>query len=115
MSANIRYVAILVVAIFVSATGPALAQAQSIVGSWKIVEAKGSMSNSNKGQTYNFKKDGTMNISRITKAKYAFDGKVVTLMFSETMQMKADVTFKGKNEMVYRLRNSDQVFTMKRQ
>ena len=114
MSASARYVAILIAAFFVSVTGPAFAESPSIVGSWKIVEAKGSMAGSNKGQTYNFNKDGTMNISRITKAKYTFDGKVVTLMFSKTMQMKADVSFKGKDELVYKLRNSDKVFTMKR-
>ncbi len=114
MSAVARYVAILIAAIVVSVAGPALAQTPSVVGSWKIVEAKGSMANTNKGQIYNFKPDGTMNISRITKAKYTFDGKVITLMFSKTMQMKADVTFTGRNQMVYRLRNSNQVFTMKR-
>ena len=114
MSASARYVIILIAAFFVSVTGPALADTPSIVGSWKIIEAKGSMSKSNKGQTYNFNTDGTMNISNITKAKYTFDGKVVTLMFSKTMHMQADITFKGKNVLVYKLRNSNQVFTMKR-
>lgn len=114
MSASARYLVLVIAALVVSVGGPALAETPSIVGSWKIVEAKGSMSKSNKGQTYNFNKDGTMNISRITKAKYTFDGKVVTLMFSKTMQMKADITFKGRNELVYKLHNSDQVFTMKR-
>ena len=94
---------------------PALAADPSIVGTWKVVEAKGSMAKSNKGQTYTFNKDGTMNISRITKAKYTFDGKVVTLQFTKTMKMQADVAFKGKDDMVYKLRNSDQVFMMKRQ
>lgn len=114
MSAVARSIAVVIAAFLISVTGPALAESPSIVGSWKIIKAQGSMANSNKGQTYNFKKDGTMNISRITKAKYAFDGKVVTLMFSKTLQMKADVTFSGKNELVYKLRNSDQIFTMKR-
>lgn len=114
MSAVKRSIAVLIAVFLVSVTGPALADSPSIVGSWKVTEAKGSMAKTNKGQTYNFNKDGTMNISKVTKAKYAFDGKVVTLMFSKTMQMKADVTFSGKNELVYKLRNSDQVFTMKR-
>jgi len=114
MSAVARTIAILVAVIVVSVTGPALAQTPSVVGSWKIVEAKGSMANTNKGQTYNFKADGTMNISNITKAKYTFDGKVITLIFSKTLQMKADVTFTNNRVMVYRLRNSDQVFTMRR-
>lgn len=114
MSASARLVAFLIAALFISVTGPVLAETPSIVGSWKIIEAKGSMSKSNKGQTYNFNKDGTMNISRITKAKYTFDGKVVTLMFSKTMQMMADITFEGRNKLIYKLRNSDQIFTMKR-
>ncbi len=114
MSASARTVVILMAVFLAGLAGPALAEAPSIVGSWRIVEARGSMSRSNKGHIYNFNKDGTMNISNITKAKYTFDGKVVTLVFSKTMQMKADITFKGRNELIYSLRNSDQVFTMRR-
>ncbi|MHA1536901.1 MAG: hypothetical protein ACTSUD_05045 [Alphaproteobacteria bacterium] len=114
MSAGTRYVAASMVVLGVFLAGPTHAKTPPLVGSWRIVKATGSMSQSNKGQTYNFKKNGTMNISGVTRAKYGFDGKVVTLVFSGSLTMKADITFKGRNNLVYRLHYSDQVFTMKR-
>lgn len=107
----------LVVALFafIAAPLPATAADESIVGSWKVVEAKGPDAKANKGQTYTFEKDGNMNVSRYTKGKYTFDGKVVTIMFG-TIKMLADVSFPSKDMMVYKLRNSGgQEFTMKKQ
>ncbi len=89
--------------------------ASQIVGAWKIVEAKGSAASTNKGVVYTFRDDGTMDIAKITKAKYTFKNNVVEIHFSKTMKFVVDVTFSDKDTMIYKIRNSDQVFTMKRQ
>jgi hypothetical protein len=117
MTALARAAAFAVAILVAHTTAPVIAVAgdPSIVGVWKIVEAKGSMAKTNKGQIYTFEKDGKMNISKITKATYTFDGKVVTINFTKTMKFVADITFNGDDEMIYKLRNSNQVFTMKRQ
>ena len=99
----------------VSLSPAALADnAAKIVGSWKVVKAEGSMASSNKGQTYTFNKDGSMNISRITKGTYTVEGEMVRLTFG-TIKMAADISFPSEKTMVYRLQNSDQVFTMEKQ
>ncbi len=99
---------------FAGAT-PSLAADPSIVGSWKVTEAKGPGAKDNTGQTYTFEADGNMNISRYTKGKYTFDGKVVTIMFG-TIKFVADVTFPAADTMIYKLRNSGgQEFTMKKE
>lgn len=85
-----------------------------IVGSWKVTKAEGSMASSNKGQTYTFNSDGSMNVSRVTKGTYKVEGDTVRLTFG-AIKMAADISFPQDDTMIYKLRNSDQVFTMEKQ
>ena len=96
---------------------PAFASAEKLVGVWKVVDAKGPESKSNKGLTYTFNKDGTMKVS-YNPAKWQLSGAELSFLFGPkgNIVIKSDVEWPAKDTMIIKVRNSGgQVMTLKRQ
>lgn len=110
-------VAVVLIALIMAGAPPAFADAAKLVGVWKVVDAKGPESKSNKGLTYTFNKDGSMKVSS-NPAKWKLVGKELSFLFGKTgnIVIKSDVAWPAKDTMVVTVRNSGgQIMTMKRQ
>lgn len=110
-------IAVVLLALIMMGAPPAYADSSKLIGVWKVVDAKGPESKSNKGLTYTFNKDGTMKVS-YNPAKWKLAGKELSFLFGKTgnIVIKSDVEWPAKDTMVVKVRNSGgQIMTMKRQ
>lgn len=90
-----------------------------IVGKWKIISAKGIAASSNIGTVYNFDSDGTVEIKKgflKSEGKYSINGNNVEIKYKGRSNITLKATFKiSGDEMVYKMKGSNQVFNMERQ
>jgi hypothetical protein len=110
-----RTLALIVVTVLLGMS-PALASPEKLVGSWKVVDAKGPYAKGNKKQTYTFNKDGTMKISW-NRGKWKLAGSELSFIYGAkgNVVIKSDVEFKGDDMLIIKIRNSDgQVLTLKK-
>ena len=110
-----RTFALVMVAILIGAA-PAFADADKLVGVWKVIDAKGPYAKGNKKQTYTFNKDGTMKISW-NRGKWKLAGKELSFIYGAkgNVVIKSDIEFKGDDMLIIKIRNSNgQVLTLKK-
>lgn len=96
---------------------PDAAPKKGLAGRWKIVEAEGEMAGMNKGTIYTLTEDGKITVGKgaiQNKGAYTREGATIKYDLGG-LKMEATIALEDDDQkLIWKLANSDQVFTLTR-